>query len=45
MYDALHEMLTKETLRNELRIKGYERLKEFSLEKMVAQTCDVYRKM
>ncbi len=45
MYDTLHELLAKESLRNELTLKGYERLKEFSLEKMVAQTCEVYRKM
>lgn len=45
MYDTLQELIASETLRNELSIKGNKRLREFSLEKMVEQTCDVYRKM
>lgn len=45
MQDALRELITSDTLRNELSTKGYERIKEFSLDKMVQKTCDVYRKL
>lgn len=45
MYDALREIITKETLRKELVAKGYERAKGFTLERMVENTCDVYRKL
>ena len=43
MYDTLREVITSETLREELRRRGNERIKDFSLQKMVQQTCDVYR--
>ena len=45
MSDTLRELVTNETLRKELSAKGYERVKEFSLEKMVSDTCNVYRKL
>ena len=45
MHDTLKEMLTSDTLRNGLRQKGALRGKEFSIERMVGQTCDVYRKL
>lgn len=45
MQDTLKEILVSSTLRDELRRKGAERIKEFSLERMVQQTCDVYRKI
>ena len=45
MYDTLREVITNATLRDELRQRGAERIKEFSLKKMVQQTCDVYRKV
>lgn len=45
MQDALKEMLVSAALRDELRHKGLERSKEFSLEKMVENTCRVYRKL
>ncbi len=45
MYDTLREVITNETLRKELRHRGSERIKDFSLQKMVQQTCDVYRKV
>ena len=43
MYDVLREVITKPTLRDELRMRGNERIKDFSLQKMVKETCDVYR--
>ena len=43
MYDTLREVITSETLREDLRRRGNERIKDFSLQKMVQQTCDVYR--
>ncbi len=45
MQDTLKELLVSNTLRDELRRKGLQRSKEFSLEKMVERTCDVYRKV
>jgi glycosyltransferase involved in cell wall biosynthesis len=45
MYDTLKEVISSATLREELRTRGAERIKEFSLQKMVRQTCDVYRKV
>ena len=45
MLDTLKETLVSATLRDELRAKGLERSCEFSIERMVAQTCDVYRKL
>lgn len=45
MQDTLRELITKSSLRDELRQKGFERVKEFSLERMVQETCDVYRKI
>lgn len=43
MYDTLREVITSDTLREDLRRRGNERIKDFSLQKMVQQTCDVYR--
>lgn len=43
MHDALLELIKHETLRKELRLKGLQRVKEFSLERMVQNTCEVYR--
>ncbi len=43
MHDALQELLKYESLRNDLRLKGMQRVKEFSLERMVQNTCNVYR--
>lgn len=45
MQDTLKELLVSNALRDELRQKGLQRSKEFSLEKMVERTCDVYRKV
>ena len=45
MYDTLKEVISSAALRDELRRRGAERIKDFSLQKMVAQTCDVYRKV
>lgn len=45
MADALQEIVSSPALRDELRAKGYERAKEFTLENMVQKTCDVYRKL
>ena len=45
MHDILKEVLTSSSLRNELRQKGSQRSKEYSLERMVEQTCNVYRKI
>ncbi|MBE6295205.1 MAG: glycosyltransferase family 4 protein [Bacteroidales bacterium] len=45
MLDTLKETLVSAALRDELRSKGLERSKEFSIERMVSQTCDVYRKL
>jgi glycosyltransferase involved in cell wall biosynthesis len=45
MHDTLKELLTSSNLRDELRQKGAARSKEYSLERMVEQTCNVYRKL
>ena len=45
MQDSLKELLVSPSLRDELRLKGSERIKDFTLEKMVERTCDVYRKL
>ena len=45
MYDTLREIITKDSLRKELVAKGLDRSKEFTLERMVQNTCDVYRKL
>ncbi len=45
MHDTLKEILASETLRKELRQIGAQRCKEFSLERMVEETCNVYRKL
>ncbi|MBR4967244.1 MAG: glycosyltransferase family 4 protein [Bacteroidaceae bacterium] len=45
MQDTLKELLSTSTLRDELRQKGALRSKDYSLERMVEQTCDVYRKL
>ena len=45
MHDAIKEILESSALRNELRAKGNMRGKEFSIERMVEQTCNVYRKL
>ncbi len=43
MYDTLKEVIASAALRDDLRRRGSERIKEFSLQKMVRQTCNVYR--
>ena len=45
MHDTLKELLASSNLRDELRQKGTARSKEYSLERMVEQTCNVYRKL
>ena len=45
MQDTLKEVLVSSALREELARKGTLRSKEFSLERMVEQTCNVYRKL
>ena len=45
MYDTLKELVESAALRDELRRKGATRGKEFSIERMVEQTCNVYRKL
>lgn len=45
MLDTLKETLESRALRDELRKKGTLRSKEYSLERMVEQTCNVYRKL
>ncbi|MBQ2808955.1 MAG: glycosyltransferase family 4 protein [Bacteroidaceae bacterium] len=45
MQDTLKELLSSTALRDELRQKGIERSKEFSIGRMVEQTCKVYRKL
>jgi glycosyltransferase involved in cell wall biosynthesis len=45
MHDTLKELLASSNLRDELRQKGAARSKEYSLERMVEQTCNVYRKL
>ena len=45
MQDTLKEILVSSSLRDELRRKGLERSREFSLESMVDNTCNVYRKL
>jgi glycosyltransferase involved in cell wall biosynthesis len=45
MHNALKELIESSVLRDELRRKGSLRGKEFSIERMVEQTCNVYRKL
>ena len=45
MADALQELIASPALRDDLRLRGLQRSKEYSLERMVQQTCDVYRKL
>ena len=45
MYNTLKEVVASQALRKELTTKGTMRGKEFSIEKMVEQTCNVYRKL
>lgn len=45
MMDALQEVLSSPALREEMRLKGLKRAGDFSLERMVQNTCDVYRKL
>lgn len=45
MHDSLQELLSSPALCDELRLKGLNRSKEFTLERMVQGTCDVYRKI
>ena len=45
MLDVLKELLVSATLRDELKNKGMERIKDFSLEQMVENTCNIYRKL
>ena len=45
MQDTLKELLSSTALRDELRQKGIERSTEFSIGRMVEQTCNVYRKL
>ena len=45
MHDTLKEILASQALREELQNKGALRGKEYSLERMVEQTCNVYRKL
>ena len=43
--DTLKELLASPVLREELRQKGTLRSREYTLERMVEQTCNVYRKL
>ena len=45
MLDTMKEILESQALRDELQKKGTLRSKEYSLERMVEQTCNVYRKL
>lgn len=45
MHDCLKEVLCSAALREEMSERGALRGKEFSIERMVGQTCDVYRKI
>ena len=45
MHDTLKEILSSQALREELQQKGALHSKEYSLERMVEQTCNVYRKL
>ena len=45
MHDTLKEVLASSALRNELKKKGALRSNDFTLERMVESTCDVYRKL
>ena len=45
MYSTMKELLESSSLRCELSAKGTLRVKEFSIERMVEQTCNVYRKL
>lgn len=44
MHDSLREIIKSDALRKELSHKGLQRVKEFSLERMVEKTAEVYRK-
>ena len=45
MYNATKEIIESQALRSELSRKGSLRGKEFSIDRMVEQTCNVYRKL
>jgi glycosyltransferase involved in cell wall biosynthesis len=45
MLCTIKELLEYASLRDELCVKGAARGKEFSIERMVEQTCNVYRKL
>ena len=45
MYSTMKELLNSTALREELCTKGTARGKDFSIERMVEQTCNVYRKL
>ena len=45
MYSTMKELLDSKALREELCTKGTERSNDFSIERMVEQTCNVYRKL
>ena len=45
MADAIERVVTDDTLRNDLRRKGTERLRSFSCEKTAQQTLDVYKSL
>ena len=45
MLDALQLVVESPALRDELRLKGLQRAKEFTLDRMVQNTCEVYRKL
>ncbi|MBR4847888.1 MAG: glycosyltransferase family 4 protein [Bacteroidaceae bacterium] len=45
MYSTMKELLNSTALREELCAKGTARGKDFSIERMVEQTCNVYRKL
>ena len=45
MLDTLKEVLASSSLREELKIKGLQRSKEFTIERMVEKTCDIYSKL
>lgn len=45
IYETIKSILDDEEKRKDLQIKGYKRLKDFSIDKMVQQTVEVYRKV
>ena len=45
MADALQELISSPALRDEMRLRGMQRSKEYSLERMVQQTCNVYKNL